>query len=180
MLWGAVKQEKKWRLSVGAGGWLAALTLLSACTSPSEFIPKVDLEINPNIKGETVEMNYIAAYSVIAKGVQQCWLAEGKPLSKAQFFARTNTKAQTPRSDIYLHKTEKGRKRGPRIVSVHLEPKGTATEIRVDNRQLDPITLTHFNTDIRHWLNGNGECRKHQTEGEIIPKSVEKKSKEKK
>ncbi len=157
-----------------------ALLLLASCTSslvPKVELPKVELDINPNIKGEVINLNYIAAYSVIAKGVQHCWLADKKPLAKAQFFARTNTKDKTPRSDIYLHKAEKGRKRGPRIISVHLEPKGEATEIRVDNRLLDPLNLAHFNNDIRHWVKGGEGCPAHKNDVEFTPKPVEKKAK---
>ena len=156
------------------------LLILASCTNTNDIIPKVELDINPNIKGEVVEMNYIAAYSAIAKGVQHCWLADKKPLAKAQFFARTNTKDKTPRSDIYLHKAEKGRKRGPRIISVHLEPKGEATEIRVDNRLLDPLNHPHFNTDIRHWVKGGGGCPEHKNDIEFTPKPEDKKIKNKK
>ena len=156
---------------------VGVVLLLANCSSPlvpKVDLPKLDLDVNPNIKGELIEMNYIAAYSVIARGIQHCWLADKKPLAKAQFFARTNTKDKTPRSDIYLHKAEKGRKRGPRIISVHLEPKGNATEIRVDNRLLDPLNHTHFNNDIRHWVKGGGGCSEHRNEVEFTPKPAKK------
>jgi len=152
---------------------------LAACNQvPS--LPKLELDVNPDIKGEVVNYNYISVYGAVTRGLKQCWLADKKPLQKTELITRTNNKQNNKRADIFIHGKAKKNKQGRRIISVHLIAKSqTATEVSVDNRILDLITVKHFKDDIRHWISGEEGCPEHKNENEITPKLKEKKTKPK-
>lgn len=147
---------------------------LNACNqAPS--LPKLEFDVNPDIKGELVDYDYITVYGAVTRGLSQCWLAEKKLLQKAVLITKPNNRQHNRRADIFIHgkvKKPKKPKEGPRIISVHLVAKSkTATEVSVDNRLLDPITVKHFKSDIRHFLKGGHDCPVHKTEGVIEPKN---------
>jgi len=152
---------------------VAALSIsiwLAGCNQvPS--LPKLELDVNPDIKGEVVNYNYISVYGAVTRGLKQCWLADKKPLQKSELITRTNNKQNNKRADIFIHGKTKKNKQGRRIISVHLIAKSqTTTEVSVDNRILDLITVKHFKNDIRHFLKGGHECPVHKQDGEIVPK----------
>lgn len=151
--------------------------LLAACAqTPS--LPKLDFEVNPDLKGEWVELDYITAYGLVTRGINQCWLAKKKPLYKSEVETRTNNKQNKKRADIFIQGAGKGKQKGPRIISVHLVARGAdATEVSVDNRLLDPTTGKWFQRDIRHFLKGGQDCPVHKAKGGIEPKKEKKERK---
>ncbi len=160
------------------GGFALSVSLLLACCAQTPSLPKLEFDVNPDIKGELVDYDYITVYSAVARGLSQCWLAEKKPLQKSELISRTNNKLNNKRADIFIHGRAKKPKKGPRIISVHLVAKSkTATEVSVDNRLLDPITVKHFKSDIRHWLKNGDGCPKHKNDHLITPKKNTKKKK---
>ncbi len=143
---------------------------LAACNqAPS--LPKLEFEVNPDIKGELVSYDYITVYGAVTRGLKQCWLADKKLLQKSELVTRTNNKQNNRRADIFIHGKAKKKKQGLRIISVHLVARSkTTTEVSVDNRILDPVTVRHFKSDIRHFLKGGYECPDHKRDGVIVPK----------
>ena len=145
---------------------------LVACNqAPS--LPKLEFDVNPDIKGELVSYDYITVYGAVTRGLKQCWLADKKLLQKSELVTRTNNKQDNRRADIFIHGKAKKKKQGQRIISVHLVAKSAnATEVSVDNRILDPVTVKHFKSDIRHFLKGGHECPDHKRDGVIVPKKT--------
>lgn len=105
-----------------------------------------------------VEMDYIRTYAAVARGLNQCWLADNKPLQHARLFARTKNKGENRKSDIFLHEPAESPKRGPRIVSVHLSPAGKGTDLRIANQKLDSREEALFENDVRRWASGGEGC----------------------
>lgn len=154
-----------------SGACFSILLCLSACAQNPIEIPKVnlssvkvpltDVDVTSSLSGEIVEGDYIRAYSRIALGLRQCWLVEGSPLEKAQFFARNKADGSEKKADIFIHKPAVHPKRGPRIFSVHLKPRSNGTEVRLDNRHLTPQNETNVTKDIRNWIKGEKSCTDH-------------------
>ena len=167
-----VKNEIIQQVGKRAVAVLMVSFLLAACNqAPS--LPKLEFEVNPDIKGELVRYDYITVYGAVTRGLKQCWLADKKLLQKSELVTRTNNKQNNRRADIFIHGKAQKDKQGQRIISVHLVAKGkTVTEVSVDNRILDPVTVKHFKSDIRHFLKGGHECPEHKTDGVIVPKKT--------
>lgn len=153
----------------------AVLLLCTACAKNPIEIPEVDIssvkvpladaDLTSSLSGEIVKGNYIAIYSRIALGLRQCWLVDGSPLGKAQFFARNKADGSEKKADIFIHKPAVHPKRGPRIFSVHLKPESAnTTEVRLDNRHLTPQNETNVTKDIRNWMQGEKSCTDHVAE----------------
>ena len=151
-----------------------AILNLTACAKnqielPTVEVPNVkvslpDVDTSSPLAGELIEGDYIAVYSKIARGLRQCWLKEGTPLSKTQFFARNRTTGAEKKSDIFIHKPAQAPKRGPRIFSIHLKPEGKGTKIHLDNRSLAAKTEANVTKDIRAWVKGSQGCIDHKAE----------------
>lgn len=159
---------------VKSAGAVLFLVSLGACTNNQIELPNVevpnmkvtlpDVDTSSPLAGEIIEGDYIAAYSKIARGLRQCWLKEGTPLSKTQFFARNKTTGAEKKSDIFIHKPAQAPKRGPRIFSIHLKPEGKGTKIHLDNRSLAAKTEANVTKDIRAWVKGSQGCIDHKAE----------------
>ena len=159
---------------VKSAGAVLFLVSLGACTNNQIELPNVevpnmkvtlpDVDTSSPLAGEIIEGDYIAAYSKIARGLRQCWLKEGTPLSKTQFFARNKTTGTEKKSDIFIHKPAQAPKRGPRIFSIHLKPEGKGTKIHLDNRSLAAKTEANVTKDIRAWVKGSQGCIDHKAE----------------
>lgn len=169
--WETVRQIF-WRALFGFMGPLMVSFSLAACNqAPS--LPKLEFDVNPDIKGELVSYDYITVYGAVTRGLKQCWLADKKLLQESELVTRTNNKQNNRRADIFIHGKAKKKKQGLRIISVHLVAKSAnATEVSVDNRILDPVTVKHFKSDIRHFLKGGHDCPVHKTDGVIVPKKT--------
>lgn len=131
---------------------------LAALKFPNMKTPLLDVDVTSSLSGEIVKGDYITAYSRIALGLRQCWMAEKLPLENSKFFARNNVDGEEKKSDIYVHKPAEHPKRGPRIFSVHLKPRATGTEVRMDNRLLEPKIERYITKDIRRWVGGGEGC----------------------
>ena len=159
---------------VKSAGAVLFLVSLGACTNNQIELPNVevpnmkvtlpDVDTSSPLAGEIIEGDYIAAYSKIARGLRQCWLKEGTPLSKTQFFARNKTTGAEKKSDIFIHKPAQAPKRGPRIFSIQLKPEGKGTKIHLDNRSLAAKTEANVTKDIRAWVKGSQGCIDHKAE----------------
>jgi hypothetical protein len=157
-------------------GVIAGAVLLScaACAKNPIEIPEVDIssvkvpsvstDLTSSLNGEVVKGNYITIYSRIALRLRQCWLVDGSPLGKAQFFARNKADGSEKKADIFIHKPAVPPKRGPRIFSVHLKPHSNGTEVRLDNRHLTPQNEENVTRDIRNWIKGEKSCTDHAAE----------------
>lgn len=170
-------------LTLNLEGCLRALILLvsamvAGCAqSPVKVIP-LSVDTTSALASEKITTDYIAAYNYIARGIRKCWLADKKPLQKSQFFARTNVKGEEKKAAIFIHAPAPSPKRGPRIFSVHLIPISTGTELRFDNRSLDPLNEQRLSKDIRQWAIGKTDCLDHSTSNEITPASLDKRDAE--
>ena len=166
-----VKSEIVQKVGKRAVAALMICVWLAGC-SQAPSLPKLEFEVNPDIKGELVNYDYITVYGAVTRGLKQCWLADKKLLQKSELVTRTNNKQNNKRADIFIHGKSKKKKQGQRIISVHLVAKNeNATEVSVDNRILDPVNVKHFKSDIRHFLKGGHDCPDHKTDGVIVPKS---------
>lgn len=163
------------KLMASAGFGLLIVAQLSACNQ-APTLPKIELDVNPDIKAELIDYDYITAYGAVTRGLKQCWLADKKPLQKSEMVTKTNNKKDNKRADIFINGAAKKPKEGPRIISIHLVAKNeTKTEVSVDNRLLDPVTIKQFKNDIRHFLKGGENCPAHKVDGVIEPKKADKK-----
>lgn len=131
---------------------------LAALKFPKMQTPLLDVDVTSSLSGEIVKGDYITAYSRIALGLRQCWMGETQPLENSKFFARNNVDGEEKKSDIYVHQPAEHPKRGPRIFSVHLKPRSTGTEVRMDNRLLEPKIERYITKDIRRWIGGGEGC----------------------
>lgn len=164
-------KEHQFKTLLRSGACFSILLCMTACAQNSIEIPKVnlssvkvpltDVDVTSSLSGEIVEGDYIRAYSRIALGLRQCWLVEGSPLEKAQFFARNKADSSERKADIFIHKPAIHPKRGPRIFSIHLKPRSNGTEVRLDNRHLTPQNETNVTKDIRNWIKGEKSCTDH-------------------
>lgn len=153
---------------------------LAACAQspiavPKMQVPLMDVDVTSSLSGEIVKGSYITAYSNIALGLRQCWLGDKQPLQKAQFFARNKATGNDKKSDLFVHGPAVHPKRGPRIFSVHLKPRGTDTEVRMDNRLLDQLNEQRLTKDLRRWIKGEKGCLEHKSKNEITPAMLKQK-----
>lgn len=149
---------------------LAASCLIAGCAQNKD---PMDVGITSAIgTTQKSEMDYIHTYAAIATGLQKCWLADKMPLQKSQFFARTKNKGEE-KSDIFVHGPAESPKRGPRIFSVHLTPKGAGTELLFDNRLLDPLTESKVRADVNRWAKGEEGCSEMAATNEITPERAD-------
>lgn len=149
-------------LGVAMAGCAKSPVTIPDIKIPSVKLPLVDVDITSSLSGEVVDGDYITAYSRIALGLRQCWLAENKPLSNAQFFARNKADGSEKKSDIFVHGPAVHPKRGPRIFSIHLKPRSSRTEVRLDNRKLSAENETNVTKDVRRWIEGKEDCLDHK------------------
>ncbi|GJM02818.1 MAG: hypothetical protein DHS20C08_13190 [Rhodomicrobium sp.] len=151
-----------------AGVFFLATALFITGCSQSNGAANLDITsaITPTKK---IELDYIHAYAAIASGLKKCWLADKMPLQKSQFFARTKNEGEARKSDIFVHGPAVSPKRGPRIFSVHLKPRGKNTDLLFDNRLLDPLTEAKVEKDVKRWAAGGEGCSDMATTGEITP-----------
>ncbi len=124
------------------------------------------------LPAKQIDLDYITAYSNIARGIRTCWLADKKPLQNSQFFTRTNNRQSAKTALISVHAPAEHPKRGPRIFSVHLKKRADGSELRINNRLLDPINNKHLVSDIHQWAKGESNCPEHRNSNEITPASL--------
>lgn len=155
---------------------LSVFAGLSGCAETKSPLLKNPMEVeftSALASSPKVELDYIHAYAAIARGLQQCWLADKMPLQKSKFFARTKNKGEAKKSDIFVHGPAVSPKRGPRIFSVHLTPNGKGTALTFDNRLLDPLTEEKVRADVNRWASGGEGCSKEpESANTITPESA--------
>ncbi len=135
-----------------------ALTALIAAGCAQQQNP-MDVNFTSSLgTSAKVELDFVRTYAAVARGLNQCWLADNKPLQHAKLFARTKNKGDNQKSDIFLHEPAESPKRGPRIVSVHLSPAGKGTDLRIANQKLDSREQALFENDVRRWAAGGEGC----------------------
>ncbi len=108
--------------------------------------------------GLSLNMAPVAAYTVVARQINRCWLRGEPPvLANVQFHAKTSvTPAETAK--ISLYEKQPNARRGPRVYTIELTPTMGGSAMFVENHRLEGALAHRLHADLARWAAGEKTC----------------------
>lgn len=107
-----------------------------------------------------VEMKPVEAYTVIARGVKNCWLLFSNPRLKNHNFDAEASPQGSGDARISIYEKVKDQKLGRFAYRIDLKADGGGTLIEHVNLRLSPADSTDLQADVARWAKGGEGCAK--------------------
>jgi len=122
-------------------------------------LPDIDLSA-PAVAPRSVmsEDTLANVYIRIARGIRRCWLGPDEPKLPGHGFRAEAKPGRSGQAEIDVYKKVEGRKLGPFVFEVTIEPQSGGARVRSTNRRLDAKLANSLRADIARWTRGQEDC----------------------
>lgn len=146
------------------GMGLAGALFAGGCAS----VPSIETLTNMGPNGLTISPTF--AYVRIARGINACWLAPGRPLSKThRLFANAAPGSAGGQAEIILHERALDGKKGLKAFRVKISPVGGRTVVSPKNIRFDAARGQRMSDDVLRWVGGDPACEAGSSPWKPLP-----------
>jgi len=127
--------------------------------SPLTLVDPLGVTKSTGLTGSVlVPGNLVSVYSRLARGLNRCWLRDGRPLGREYVMYAKVDPAPATSGSLTVHLRAALGRRGLKAYSIDLSDSGGQTRVTTTNLKLLPRQSAGIGKDVERWAVGGAGC----------------------